>query len=358
LKLRKQNLTNSKRSFANRDKKRAGLMSLTDKGPIYESPHLNANKYANEHFHYLLHALRRGSDWKKAACLLVNIWASCAVVFANKFVFAITKFEFTVALTCIHTLTTLGTAQVLYRNGVIHRKPLPTRAVSALAAAFTGYIVLCNVSLLVNTVGFYQLTKIMIAPTILVLNSIADKQLPSFSVTLCVLVVCAGVALATLSDKQVVTNMFGAAVGAVSVVVSAIYGMWIGSMTKQHDATSMQLLDQYLPYAACMMAACVPLESWALRTLKPGHPSLLDYDFSPISIAAIALSSSLGAVVTFSTFLVIDQTSALTYAVVGHVKTAMILGGGVFFFGDVMTLAKALGVAMAIAGVIAYSQVK
>jgi solute carrier family 35 protein E3 len=72
----------------------------------------------------------------------------------------------------------------------------------------------------------------------------------------------------------------------------------------------------------------------------------------------IAASAVLGVLVTFSTFLVIGNTSPLTYAIAGHVKTIVILGGGVVFFGDQISRLKTLGIAMALGGVVAYTRLK
>lgn len=40
----------------------------------------------------------------------------------------------------------------------------------------------------------------------------------------------------------------------------------------------------------------------------------------------------------------------------GHIKTVLILAGGCLFFGDEMPLKKLLGIAVAMAGIIWYSQ--
>ena len=195
-----------------------------------------------------------------AIYLVTNLVSACAIVFANKAVLSIVHFRFTVALTCFHTVATWLVASACSTTGIIQKKALPRRAVVSLAAAFAGYIVLCNVSLQLNTVGFYQLTKIAIAPTMLLMESAARRQAPSTGIAVCVGVVCVGVGLATISDAQVMTNLPGLVLGILSVVVSAQYGMWIGNMTKQHGVTPMQLLHQYLPYASLLMAVCVPLE--------------------------------------------------------------------------------------------------
>lgn len=61
--------------------------------------------------------------------------------------------------------------------------------------------------------------------------------------------------------------------------------------------------------------------------------------------------------VSLSTFLVIGATSSLTYNVVGHIKTVIILMGGCMFFGDEMPLKKLAGISIAMLGIMWYSQV-
>ena len=69
-------------------------------------------------------------------------------------------------------------------------------------------------------------------------------------------------------------------------------------------------------------------------------------------MAAIAMSAVLGLLVSVSTFLLIGATSALTYTVCGHIKTVIILAGGVLLFGDTMPLKKLSGIGLAMIGII------
>jgi hypothetical protein len=76
------------------------------------------------------------------------------------------------------------------------------------------------------------------------------------------------------------------------------------------------------------------------------------YEFQPTfnALACILLSAVLGLLVTLSTFLVIGATSALTYNVVGHIKTVGVITGGVLIYGDVRVLpmpSEAVDVVMA-----------
>lgn len=99
--------------------------------------------------------------WSKAHLQAVlygtlNIVAASGIVFANKLVFQHYDFHFTYALTWVHTCFTLLGMRIFARMGMFQVKELSQGKVAPLAAAFVGYIVLCNMSLKVNTVGFYQ----------------------------------------------------------------------------------------------------------------------------------------------------------------------------------------------------------
>jgi len=59
--------------------------------------------------------------------------------------------------------------------------------------------------------------------------------------------------------------------------------------------------------------------------------------------------------VSLSAFLVIGTTSALTYNVTSHLKTVLIMAGGVALFGDAAPPAKIGGLALAMCGIVAYS---
>jgi solute carrier family 35 protein E3 len=101
----------------------------------------------------------------------------------------------------------------------------------------------------------------------------------------------------------------------------------------------------------------VPIfEPLGLASAGPG--TLIGYEYTWASVVAIAVSAILGLLVSLSTFLVIGATSSLTYNVVGHVKTVIILMGGCLFFGDEMPLKKLAGISVAMCGIIWYSQLK
>jgi drug/metabolite transporter (DMT)-like permease len=71
--------------------------------------------------------------------------------------------------------------------------------------------------------------------------------------------------------------------------------------------------------------------------------------------AFIVLSCSIAVCVNFSTFLVIGTTSPVTYQVLGHLKTCLILSFGYVLLRDPFTFRNVAGILVAIFGMGLYS---
>ncbi|KAF5835056.1 hypothetical protein DUNSADRAFT_8000 [Dunaliella salina] len=157
------------------------------------------------------------------------------------------------------------------RAGLFEAKQLPPLKLVPLAAAYVGYIVLCNLSLNLNTVGFYQVMKIAVAPTVIALELLMFRKLPSPRIIASVLVVCVGIAVATVSDAQIASNVVGILVGVAATLMTALYQIWAGSKQKELNASSFQLLNAYTPVSAAMLGVLVPvLEPMGWRSQEPG----------------------------------------------------------------------------------------
>lgn len=71
--------------------------------------------------------------------------------------------------------------------------------------------------------------------------------------------------------------------------------------------------------------------------------------------AFIVLSCLISVSVNFSTFMVIGKTSPVTYQVLGHLKTCLVLGFGYFLLRDPFSWQNILGIIIAMLGMILYS---
>lgn len=240
---------------------------------------------------------------------------------------------------------------------VFEKKYVDKKKLLPLAAAYVGYIVLCNLNLNLNPVGFYQIMKIAVAPAVLLLEFIFYRKTVSPRTVASIVVVCLGVGMATVTDPQISSNILGLLIGLGSVIATAMYQIWAGRQQKGLGLGSMQLLHQYVPLAAGLLLTTVFIAE-PIGLIDPSKDTLIGYPYDFYSVFTIFISAVLGLLVNLSTFLVIGATSSLTYNVVGHVKTLIILAGGVFFFGDSINAKKIGGIGLAMCGIVWYSQIK
>ncbi|GIL65038.1 hypothetical protein Vafri_18886 [Volvox africanus] len=290
----------------------------------------------------------------KVIYMTLNIIVACGIVFANKIVFAVYRFKFVTTLTLIHTIFTWIGMMSLEHLGFFERKKFTQWDVAPLALGYVGYVVLNNLSLNLNTVGLYQILKIAITPAVVVLEFLLFRKVQTTRILMAVMVVCVGVTAAAVTDKVAISNLIGVAVGLASVVVTGLYQIWAGSKQKELQANSSQLLLAYTPQAMAILAVLVPMLDDVGFT-HPGHDTVLGFRYTPSAIFAITVSGILGVLVSLTTFLVIGATSSLTYNVVGHSKTVLILAGGCLIFGEAMPWKRLLGVIVTMTGIVWYS---
>lgn len=111
-----------------------------------------------------------------------------------------------------------------------------------------------------------------------------------------------------------------------------------------------------------LLSSTQPKWRWDLKWfaslfLNPNSFVLLIYFrllFSTLQMVII-LSCMISIAVNFSTFLVIGKTSPITYQVLGHLKTCLVLAFGYIIVHDPFSWRNILGILVAMVGMILYS---
>eukprot|EP00877_Chromochloris_zofingiensis_P002107 jgi/Chrzof1/11898/Cz06g13290.t1 len=288
---------------------------------------------------------------------LTNLSSVVTIVLANKMVLYTYEFSFAVTLTWLHTIFTAAGMILLSTCGVFEKKTVPLMRSLPVACVYVGFIVFNNLSIQLNTVGFYQISKIAITPVVVAIEYCMYGKKASAKVLLSILVLLAGIAVSTITDSQVSSNPLGMIVAAVNIFVTGLYQVWAGTKQKELGLNGMQLLHQMAPSAVVLLGVLIPaLEPVGFT--NPTPDTVLGYEYTVNAVAWIVFSSVLGLVVTLSTFLFIGVTSSLTYNVVGHLKTVCIVTSGVLLYNDEMTAKKLTGLVCAMVGIVWYSQIK
>jgi solute carrier family 35 protein E3 len=279
--------------------------------------------------------------------LALNASSSIGIVFTNKMVFQMYDFKYGTLLTFIHFIFTFVGLEICRIMGVFERKPVKIMEVLPLSLSFCGFVALTNLSLQYNTVGFYQLMKVLTTPLIVGIQTLFYGETFPMNIKLSLALTCVGVTVASVSDPE--ANFVGTLIALSALLVTSMYQIWVGTKQKELGCNSYQLLYWQAPLSALILIPIIPLFD-DLSTLKemPKNDTLV----------AIVISSLLAFLVNLSIFLVIGKTSPVTYNVLGHFKLTVILVGGFLIFGQAADIKVITGIFITLAGVFWYTHLK
>jgi solute carrier family 35 protein E3 len=95
---------------------------------------------------------------RNAFYIALNITSSIGIVMTNKWVFEKEQFKFGTLLTVIHFLFTFLGLVGCVKARLFVPKKIELKRVMPLCLSFCGFVVLTNLSLQYNSVGFYQVS--------------------------------------------------------------------------------------------------------------------------------------------------------------------------------------------------------
>ncbi|GMN62043.1 hypothetical protein TIFTF001_031124 [Ficus carica] len=296
-----------------------------------------------------LEGARRQQQWLcgPAAALTFNFVVAVSIIFMNKLVLKNVGFQFPILLTFIHYVVSWLLMAILNACSILPASPAKSSRSSTLFAL--GFVMalstgLANVSLKYNSVGFYQMSKIAVTPSIVLAEFLLYKKKVSFSKVLALTVVSIGVAVATVTDLQF--HLFGACVALAWIVPSAVNKILWSSLQQQENWTALALMWKTTPITLFFLVTLIP---W----LDP--PGVLSFNWNFINTSAIVMSAFLGFLLQWSGALALGATSAISHVVLGQFKTCVILLGNYYLFVSNPGMTSICGAFTAIAGMTIYT---
>ncbi|KAG2699545.1 hypothetical protein I3760_07G196200 [Carya illinoinensis] len=179
----------------------------------------------------------------------------------NKLVLNQVKFKFPIFLTFIHYVISWLLMAVLKAFSILPASPSSklTRSSTliALGTVMSLSTGLANVSLKYNSVGFYQMSKIAVTPSIVLAEFILYKKRVSCSKVLALTVVSIGVAVATVTDLQF--DLFGACIALAWIVPSAVNKILWSSLQQQENWTALAATSAITHVVLGQFKTCVLL---------------------------------------------------------------------------------------------------
>ncbi|XP_047341007.1 UDP-rhamnose/UDP-galactose transporter 6-like [Impatiens glandulifera] len=283
-----------------------------------------------------------------AAAWLFNVVTSVGIIIVNKALMATHGFSFATSLTCLHFVTTTLMTVVLRWLGYIQTSHLPLSDLLKFVLFANFSIVGMNVSLMWNSVGFYQIAKLSMIPVSCLLEVVFDKIRYSKDTKLSIMVVLLGVAVCTVTDVSV--NTRGLIAAFVAVWSTAFQQYYVHFLQRKYSLTSFNLLGHTAPIQAGSLLIIGPfLDYW----LTNKRVDAFEYNIS--SVVLIVLSCSIAVGTNLSQFICIGRFTAVSFQVLGHMKTIIVLILGFLLFGkEGLTVQVVFGMVIAVVGMIWY----
>ncbi|KAG6385648.1 hypothetical protein SASPL_154484 [Salvia splendens] len=289
--------------------------------------------------------------WKNSEALFIMSFGPQKERSANNSAFVVmgrVGFNYPIFLTLIHYATAWVLLAIFKALSLLPASPpsksTPFSSLFSLGAVMAFASGLANTSLKHNSVGFYQMAKIAVTPTIVAAEFILFQKTISFSKVAALVVVSVGVAVATVTDLEF--NVFGACIAIAWIVPSAINKILWSSLQQQGNWTALALMWKTTPVTVFFLVTLMP---W----LDP--PGVLSFKWDATNITAIMISALLGFLLQWSGALALGATSATSHVVLGQFKTCVILLGGYVLFGSDPGFVSIVGAVMALSGMSVYT---
>jgi len=286
--------------------------------------------------------------WTDISYLFFNFISGIAVTFINKICFSRIEFGYPTGLCIIHLIFTLLGVEFLYKLNIFKRCNIKLHDPNFIALVLVIGISkpLNNNSLKLNSIGFYQLVKLLVSPCVVLLEYILDRKIISRNRMILLFIVCLSVMVSSRAALAFSHN--GTICAMVWIPFSALYKVQWGRVKEMYDCSTLALMGAVLPFAICVQAAISPL-------VDP--PGILDFQWTPEAIFWIGLSGIFAFLVNLSGFLVMGNISALSHVLLGQLKTAIIMIGATILFGSKYTTIQLVGASVAVIAIILYSYI-
>lgn len=289
---------------------------------------------------------------------LGSILSSVSCITCNKKVLGIVPAP--LSLTACHFL--LATfAGALWRNCSTADPKCPRIVAAKVGALGASSIGVMNLSLGHNSVAFYQLTKVALIPVMVFLNYFVYGQTTSPAVCLSLAVLSTGLVMATVTDTDL--GYRGFIVGVVGVAVTVLFQLSMEWSQKKLKLRGLQVQMETAPWqlaTASLFALTVEVLPGAGAVSHSFDGAFLDQSTIPSLAFWLAGSCVSAQLANYYSYTIIGKFSAMTYQVVAHSKTVLVLACGLCFFADQATRdpLHIFGLGVTVVGIVSYSVLK
>ncbi|MEW5316716.1 MAG: hypothetical protein WDW38_008068 [Sanguina aurantia] len=253
----------------------------------------------------------------------LNVSTSVLIVFVNKVLMDNSwgyRFTFATTLCSLHFICCAIFVHAAQALGLGTPAKLPWKETMIFSVVASVSIASLNLSLLVNSVGFYQISKLLIIPFVCLIEYVWLGKKFTTLTTMAIITVVSGVAIVTVTDVAV--NKLGLVIAAVSVVTSGSQQILCGTIQRKFKLTSNQLLANTAPMQGAMLLLIGPFIDQRITGTWIGS-----FEYSLPALQCLALSCTIAVLVNVSQFMCLGKFSTVTFQrlLLSHTKAMLVL---------------------------------
>ncbi|KAK6079285.1 integral membrane protein [Seiridium cupressi] len=294
-----------------------------------------------------------GGMTKAVVWMVINTLATIGIVFTNKAIFSDPTLKLAqLSFAGFHFFITWLTLYVLSRPQLAFFVPRRTtiREIIPLSISMSLNVILPNLSLAFSSVTFYQVARILLTPTVALMNFVLYRATLPRNAILALIPACVGVGMVSYYDSLPTddvnvktTTGLGVIFAFAGIFASSLYTVWIASYHRKLQMTSMQLLFNQAPVSAFLLLYVIPfVDTFPVWSEVPINRWVM-----------IMMSGVFASLINISQFFIIAKTGPVSSTVVGHLKTCTIVALGWATSGRSVGDKSVMGVFVAVGGIIA-----
>lgn len=290
-----------------------------------------------------------GQEYNKFVTFLfmgLNIFCVVSIVIFNKMLYMDYGYTFANTVVCWHFFCTglmLWISADIF--GLFEKKKAPLLEIFFLSLTQVGSVATVNLSLLYNTVGTYQILKLLNIPVICLMEYFWIRKIYSPIVLASLAVILAGVGIVSVTDVRF--SPWGFFHGVMATVTTGAYQILANTKQKQYGINAMQMLYYQAPMTTVMLGIGA--------ILFDDRAALVAFEYNRPVIALLVITGVIAFGVNLTVFLILGRASPVTYQVVGHFKTVLVLIFGFVALHDPVVAKNIVGMGVAMGGIVWYS---
>ena len=288
-----------------------------------------------------------------AAWILASMTFSTSLILVNKYIMKTYHFNWPITLTAYHFLCTFVLLEIMCRFGLFERATTVPKIACWKNAFFNVCgIVFMNFNLKMNSIGFYQLSKLCTIPVMVAVNFLIYKKKTPFRTVSSLILLVIGIAL--FSVNEVSFNIQGTIIAIIAVCFTTASQLNTNLTSNQYKCFG----PSFQHATALQMTILGTIAALCIETF--GSHSIFNHTFTGMELPLAMFTGLLALCSNVAAFALIGKQSAITYQVVGHAKTIII-----FIFGLIVDsspdetreqmIKKIIGLVFGMAGTILYT---